>query len=157
MSNIPRIMRGLGWLIFALMWIPFIFIFFNIPNGSYTAQELMALGWKSLLPLVLTIGMSVVAMLLLFGSATISWLLKQWVMARGETGTARIINMQPTGLRVNHYYYGMRFTLEVQSFSDTFKADAERLVPMHDMTKYQPGMIVNVKYDPLTKLVAMMD
>ncbi|MBI3160908.1 MAG: hypothetical protein HYZ23_00280 [Chloroflexi bacterium] len=157
MSNIPRIMRTFGWLIFALMWIPFVFIFFTMPNGSYTGQELMALGWKTLLPLALTIGMSIVSMSLIMGSSIVGWLMGRLVLARGETGTARILNIQPTGMRVNSYYYGMRFTLEVQSFGETFKADTERLVPMHDMTKYQPGMTVNVKYDPLTKLVAMTD
>lgn len=157
MSNIPRIMRGLGWLIFALMWIPFTFIFFNMPNGSYTAQELMALPLKATLPLALTIGMAIISTALLVGSSVVGWGIGRMVLARGESGTAKILNIQPTGVRVNNYYHGMRFTLEVQSFGETFQSSAERLVPMHEMMKYQVGMTVNVKYDPMTKTVAMTD
>lgn len=157
MSSIPRFMRGLGWTVFALMWLPFVLMFMDMPSGRHSYGSISELPGNMGFYLVITIGMSFIAIALLVGSGVVSWLMGRMVLARGESGTARIVNITPTGTRVNHYYYGMRFTLEVQSFGESFQADAERLVPMHEMTKYQIGMTVNVKYDPMTKIVAMVD
>ena len=152
MSSLPRFMRAAGWVTFALMWIPFAFIFIFMPNESSSEPS-----GSMFIFLAITIAMSILAMGLLFGSAIVGWLLGRMALSRGESGTARILNIQPTNMRVNRYYYGMRFTLEVQSFGESFQADVERLIPLHEMTKYQVGMTVNVKYDPTTKIVAMVD
>ncbi|MBL0346714.1 hypothetical protein [Candidatus Villigracilis affinis] len=121
------------------------------------AMTLAGLPKNMALFLGITIGLAIISTALLVGSSVVGWLIGRVVLARGESGTARILAIQPTGTRVNNYYYGMRFTLEVQSFGETFQSHAERLVPMHDMMKYQIGMTVNVKYDPMTKTVAMVD
>ena len=157
MSNIPRIMRAVGWLLFMVMWIPFMLMFMNMPNGNSSYESLAGLPKNMALFLGITIGLAIIYTALLVGSSVVGWLIGRVVLARGESGTARILSIQPTGTRVNNYYYGMRFTLEVQSFGETFQSHAERLVPMHDMMKYQIGMTVNVKYDPMTKTVAMVD
>ncbi|MFM8368642.1 MAG: hypothetical protein ACKOBD_07785 [Chloroflexota bacterium] len=157
MSSIPRLMRGLGWIIFTLMWVPFMLMFMDMPAGNHTYGSISELPGKMGLYLVITVGMSIIAIGLLVGSGVVGWLFGRIALSRGESGTARILNITPTGTRVNHYYYGMRFTLEVQSFGESFQADAERLIPMHEMTKYQTGMMVNVKYDPITKIIAMVD
>ena len=157
MSNIPRIMRAVGWLLFMVMWIPFTLMFLNMPNGNSSYDSLAGLPKNMALFLGITIGLAIISTALLVGSSVVGWLIGRVVLARGESGTARILSIQPTGTRVNNYYYGMRFTLEVQSFGETFQSHAERLVPMHDMMKYQIGMTVNVKYDPMTKTVAMVD
>lgn len=157
MSIIPRLMRGLGWIIFTLMWIPFVLMFIGMPAGRHTYGSISELPGNMSVFFVITIGMSLIATALLVGSGVVSWLMGRMVLARGDTGTACILNITPTGTRVNRYYYGMRFTLEVQSFGESFQADTERLVPMHEMNKYQVGMTVNVKYDPTSKLVAMVD
>ena len=156
MSNIPRIMRGLGWLIFGLMWIPFMLMFMNMPNGRSSYNSIAGMPSAMTLFLGLTLGMAFISTALLVGSSAVGWLIGRMVLSRGESGTARILNIRPTGVRVNSYYYGMRFTLEVQTFGETFQADTERFIPMHEMTKYQIGMTVNVKYDPVTKTVAMV-
>lgn len=155
MSNLPRIMRIAGWTIFTLMWIPFALMFLNMPGGNRQYESLSELPAKMGLFLGITVGMSIIAMFLLFGSTAAGWLLERMALSKGEPGTAKILNIQPTGVRVNRYYYGMRFTLEVQSFGETFQASVERLVPMHEMTKYQIGMMVRVKYDPFSRVVAM--
>ena len=157
MSNIPRIMRAVGWLLFMVMWIPFTLMFLNMPNGNSSYDSLAGLPKNMALFLGITIGLAIISTALLVGSSVVGWLIGRVVLARGESGTARILSIQPTGTRVNNYYSGMRFTLEVQSFGETFQSHAERLVPMHDMMKYQIGMTVNVKYDPMTKTVAMVD
>ena len=157
MSNLPRIMRGLGWLLFGLMWIPFTLIFMNMPGGRSSYNSIAGMPKTMALFFGLTMGMAFIATALLVGSSVVGWLIGRVVLARGESGTARILNIHPTGVRVNHYYHGMRFTLEVQTFGETFQADAEKLIPMHEMMKYQVGMIVNVKYDPMMKTAAMVE
>ena len=157
MSNLPRIMRSLGWLIFGLMWIPFTLMFINMPNGRSSYNSIAGMPSTMTLFLGLTLGLAIISTALLVGSSAVGWLIGRVVLARGESGTARILNIHPTGVRVNHYYHGMRFTLEVQTFGETFQADAEKLVPMHEMMKYQVGMTVSVKYDPMTKTVAMVE
>ncbi len=156
MSNLPRIMRGLGWMCFALLWVPFMYVMFKVPNGSYSFSELMAMPRLTVIAFGLMVGLGALAMLLLFGSSVVGFVMNRMVLSSGESGTARIVNIQPTGTRVNNYYYGVRFTLEVQAFGDTFQSVTEKLVPMHEMMNYQVGMTVNVKYNPSTRMVAMV-
>lgn len=153
MSSLPRYMRGVGWVVFTLMWIPFTLMLFFMPgeDPSEPASAMLVIFRT------ITIAMSILAIGLIFGSMAVGWLFECMVLSRGESGVARIVSIQPTNMHVNRSYYGMRFTLEVQSFDKPFQADAERLIPLHEMKKYQTGMMVNVKYDPTAKLVAMAD
>ena len=155
MSNIPRYMRVLGWIVFGLMWIPFILMFFNMPGeGSYSFDELPK---NMVIFLGLTIGMMFIAMGLLFGSPLVSWLFGQIAKSRGERMTARIVNIRPTGMRVNNYYDGIQFDLELNYMGETIQTSAEKLVPRFGAPNYQIGMSVNVMYEPTTKAVAMLD
>ncbi len=157
MSKIPRLMNRFGWVVFTLMWIPFIFIFFTVPDGSYSFDELLALGWKSLLPLALTLGMAALAMLLLFGSPAVSWFFKLIARARGERMTALIVDIRSTGLRVNRTYDEMRLDLEINYMGETTRVSTEKLFSNSEKQTYKTGMTVDVMYDPLTKLVALLD
>lgn len=155
MSAIPRYMRILGWIVFALMWIPFTLMFFNMPGeGSYEFNELPN---KMLVFLGVTIGMSIIAMGLLFGSSIVSWLFKKVAQARGERMTARVVDIRPTGTRVNRVYDEVRFDLEINYMGDTVRVSTEKLLSRFDGKTYQNGMTVNVLYDPTTKLVSMLD
>ncbi len=155
MSNIPRYMRVLGWIVFGLMWIPFILMFFNMPGeGSYSFDELPK---NMVIFLGLTIGMMFIAMGLLFGSPLVSWLFGQIAKSRGERMTARIVNIRPTGMRVNNYYDGIQFDLELNYMGETIQTSAEKLVPRFGAPNYQIGMSVNVMYEPTTKTAAMLD
>jgi uncharacterized protein DUF3592 len=98
-----------------------------------------------------------IAMGLLFGSSAVSWLLGQMAKSRGERMTARILSIHPTGMRVNNYYDGIRFELELYYMGETIQTSAEKLVPRFGAPNYQIGMNVNVMYDPFTKAVAMLD
>jgi hypothetical protein len=155
MSLIPRIMRIVGWIVFACMWIPFTLMFFNMPGeGSYSFDELPR---NMLIFLGLTIGMSVIAMGLLFGSSIVSWLLKKIAEARGERTTARVLKMRHTGLRVNRTYDEMQFTLEINTMGGTVNATTEKLLSRFSPVNYQEGMMVNVVYDPMLRIVSLAD
>jgi len=155
MSKIPRMMRALGWLCFGLMWIPFLFIFVNI--GSEDAETFGELTSPSTIAFALTFVVMFIAMGLLFGSSAVSWLLGQMAKSRGERMTARILSIHPTGMRVNNYYDGIRFELELYYMGETIQTSTEKLVPRFGAPNYQIGMNVNVMYDPFTKAVAMLD
>lgn len=155
MSIIPRIMRILGWVVFTIMWCPFTLIFFNMPGeGSYSFDELPR---NMVIFLGLTLGMMFIAMGLLFGSSTVSWLLKKVAEARGERMTARVLKMRHTGLRVNRTYDEIQFTLEINTMGGTVNATTEKLISRFSPTNYQEGMMVNVIYDPLLRIVSLQD
>jgi hypothetical protein len=154
MSKIPRMMRALGWLCFGLMWIPFAFIFINMGEDAENFGELTS-------PMTISFGLTFVVMFiamgLLFGSSAVSWLLGQMAKSRGERMPARILSIHPTGMRVNNYYDGIRFELELYYMGETIQTSTEKLVPRFGAPNYQIGMTVNVMYDPFTKSVAMLD
>ncbi|MCC6298287.1 MAG: hypothetical protein IT314_03240 [Anaerolineales bacterium] len=155
MSVIPRLMRILGWIVFALMWIPFILMFFNMPGaGSYEFSELPT---NMIVFLGLTLAMMFIAMGLLFGSSIVSWLLKGIAKSRGERVIARIMDIRPTGLRVNRMYDEVRFDLELNYMGGTVRVSAEKLISRFDGRTYQTGMTVDVMYDPVTKTIALLD
>ncbi len=155
MSIIPRVMRILGWIVFALMWIPFTLIFFNMPaEGSYDFNELPT---KMILFFGLTFGLMFIAMGLLFGSSVVSWMFKKIALARGERTTARVVDIRPTGTRVNRVYDEVRFDLEIHYMGEIVSASTEKLISRFDGRTYQIGMTVDVMYDPLTKLVSLLD
>jgi hypothetical protein len=139
------------------MWIPFAFIFIGMagmPQGSYDWAELPLLMRTST---IITGILGFASISLILGASLVSWLQNRSVLASGEPATATILNIKPTGETVNDYYLRMSFTLEVRSLSETFQAITEKYVPMHDLTKYQIGMKVNVKYSPHNRTVAMID
>lgn len=155
MSSIPRLMRILGWIVFALMWIPFTLMFFNMPGeGSYSFDELPG---NMVIFLVLTFGLMFVAMGLLFGSSIVSWFFKKVAQARGERMTARVVDIRPTGMRVNRIYDEVRFDLEINYMGETVRVSTEKLISRFDGRTYQIGMAVDVMYDPTTKLVSLTD
>ena len=155
MSKLPRLMRILGWIVFALMWIPFCLIFLNMPGeGEDPFSELIS---PFTISFASTFVLMFIAMGLIFGSSLVSWLFGQIAKSRGERMTARIMNIRPTGMRVNNYYDGIQFDLELHYMGETIQTSTEKLVPRFGAPDYQNGMTVNVMYDPFTKTVLMID
>ena len=155
MSSIPRIMRVLGWVVFGLMWCPFTVMFLTMDwNGGGKFGDLKS---PTTLLFASTFVLMFIAMGLLFGSPLASWLLGQVAKSRGERTTARIVNIRPTGMRMNNYYDGIRFDLEINYMGDTIQTSVEKLVPRFGAPDYQNGMTVNVLYDPFTKTAFMQD
>jgi len=75
----------------------------------------------------------------------------------GKRTTARIVNIRPTGMRVNNYYDGIQFDLELQYMGETIQTSTEKLVPRFGAPDYQIGMSVNVMYEPNLKTVLMLN
>lgn len=155
MSKIPRYMRILGWIAFALMWIPFCLMFLFMPRDGKAPFESLTSPFTIFFALMFV--MMFVAMGLLFGSSVVSWLLKRVALSRGERMTARVVDIRPTGMRVNRVYDEVRFDLEIHYMGDTVRASTEKLISRFDGRAYQIGMTVNVMYDPMTQLVSMLD
>jgi hypothetical protein len=147
----------LGWIVFALMWIPFclIFVFMFLQGESQAPFE--DLTSPMTISFALTFVLMFIAMGLIFGSSLVSWILKRIALSRGEQMTARIVNIKPTGLRVNRYYDEIHFDLELNYMGETLQIGTEKLVPRFGAPNYQLGMSVNVMYDPMTRIVSMLD
>jgi len=155
MSNIPRYMRILGWIVFTLMWIPFCVMFMFMPGEGESPFEELLNPFSISFALIFVL--MFLAMGLLFGSSVVSWLLKRIALSRGERTTARIVNIKPTGLRVNRIYDEIHFDLELYHMGETIQVGTEKLVSRYGSPNYQTGMSVNVMYDPETRLVSMLD
>jgi hypothetical protein len=156
--GLPSLLRKIGWLLFTLMWIPFITIFIgmaNLPTGSYAWEELPFLARVSIIAVGI-MGVSAIGLLLI--SPIMSSRRNRVVLASGKDAEATIVSIEPTGTTVNNYYVGMNLALNVRPLNDQpFQTRTERLMPMHMMAKYQVGAIVKVKYDPQSKAVALVD
>jgi len=150
--------RKLGWLFFALMWIPFIGIFVGMsgmPEGSYDWGELPLITRYSLIAVGIFMALSMIS---LFGGMAFGASRNRSLLEHGQSAEATILEVKPTGTTVNNYYLGMSFLLDVQPLNEPpFQAWAERLVPMHMMAQYQNGSVIEVKFDPNTQAVAIPD
>ncbi|MBN2118695.1 MAG: hypothetical protein JW730_19130 [Anaerolineales bacterium] len=153
-----RRLRRLGWLFFALMWIPFTGIFIGMakmPGGSYDWIELPLLTRGSMLG---TGALMVLALLFLSGSAVIGAAQNRSLLAHGQLASATIKGIEPTGQTVNNYYVGMSFLLDVRPATEpSFQARAEKMLPMHMIPRYTLGSSVQVRFDPHSKAVAIVE
>ena len=103
--ELSRLMRRLGWLCFALMWLPFAGIFIGLagmPDGSYSWSELPMLARISILG---TGAIGAVAVLLLIGSPVLSSIQNRSILANGQPADATIVDIQPTGATINNRLY----------------------------------------------------
>ena len=150
-----RNVRQLGWILFGLMWLPFIGIFIGLigfPEGSYSWQELPVITRYSLVAVAVLFAGS---MLTMFGSALLSAVGNQRLRNEGQRGEAVILDMWDTGTTVNENPL-VGFRLQVEPISGApFEAETENLVSRLDVSQIQPGTRVPVRYDPRTKKVAL--
>jgi hypothetical protein len=148
-------LRRFGWLVFALMWIPFIGIFvgmMGMPSGSYSWAELPPLARASMISTGVLMGLSMVTLL---GSPLVSWRSNASLRKNGREGEAVILDLQETGTTVNNSYL-VHFELEVHPMgAPVFTAASEQLINRLDIPRFQPGTRVPVVYDPKTKRVAL--
>jgi hypothetical protein len=150
-------MRRIGWLCFSLGWIPFTGIFIGMmgmPNGSYDWVELPVIARYSMIGTGVMFGL---AMLLIFGSYLFSAALYQSVIKNGQLAEATILGLRDTGTTVNQNPL-VHLTLEVhpRDLTPNFQAETEMLVSRLQIPQIQPGAVVNVRYDPESKEVAIV-
>ena len=152
-----RKLRKLSWILFSLMWIPFIGIFVGmvrLPSGSYTWIEMPLITRISMILTGIFAGAS---MLLMTGMPVLSWLQNRSVRSEGLPARAKILKIYDTGTTINQSpVVGM--VLEVHPpGGSVFQAEIEQLISRLEMPMIQPGMEIEVKYDPHSHAVAMVE
>ena len=155
--DLPKTMRRLGWISFFIMWVPFITLFIGmigLPEGSYDWAELPALSRYSLLALG---GFFFTTFFFLIGASIAAAILNRQIRATGELAEAEIIQIEDTGTTINNNPV-VRFYLEVRPQGRSpFQAEAEQLTSRLHIPAIQPGRTLQVKYDPDTLDVALVD
>lgn len=148
-------MRRLGWISFALMWIPFIGIFIgmlSLPGGDYAWEELPQI---TRLGIVGTGLFFVLSMSMMVGSPLVSWLQNRSLLTKGLPAQATVLELRDTGTTVNQSFL-VHLKLKVEPTDrPEFEAETELLISRLQVPQIQPGAQVAVRYDPETHAVAL--
>ena len=151
-----RNLRRIGWILFSLMWIPFIGVFIGMigmPEGNYDWLELPVITRYSIILVVTLGGLST---LFLVGGPILSGLRNRSVRSEGLPAQAKILKIWDTGTTINENPL-VRMLLEVHPPGGTiFQAETEQLISRLQIPVIQPGMEIEVKYDPHTQAVALV-
>jgi len=151
--KLSKTMRKLGWVAFALMWIPFASLI-GLPDGDHAWSELplftrYSLGVSGVL--------AVASTLLLVGAPIVSAIHNNTVLADGLPAQATILEVSDTGTTINDDPV-VRLLLQVRPPDrPTFQAETERLISRLQIPQVKPGAVVQVKYDPASHDVALLD
>lgn len=139
------------------MWLPFIGIFvgmIGMPDGDYAWSELPVVTRVSLVLVGVFMATSVVGTI---GASIASGVSNSRLQATGRPAEATILHISDTGTTINKDPV-VRFKLEVRPPGEPpFEAEAERLVSRLQIPMIQPGATVQVKYDPQSRAVALLD
>ena len=151
-----RTLRKISWILFALMWIPFIGIFIGMigmPEGNYDWIELPAITRVAII-LVITLGG--LSTLLMVGGTIVNSLRNRSVRSEGLPAQAKILKIWDTGTTINENpLVGM--LLEVHPPGGAiFQAETEQTISRLQIPMIQPGMELEVKYAPHTQAVALV-
>jgi hypothetical protein len=154
---LPKLMRRVGWICFALMWIPFgtlIISMLGMPSGSYSFDELPLLARYSLISGGIMMPTSFV---LLLGSPLTAGIENRRLGRLGRQAKAKVLQISATGTTINNNPI-VRLLLQVEPADEpAFQAEAERLIPHAELPRYQAGARLIVKYDPHNHEVAVLD
>jgi hypothetical protein len=139
------------------MWIPFVTMFIGLigtPSGSYDWIELPLLTRYSLL----AVGIFFTAtFFFLIGAPLVSWFTTRSILKTGKLAEAEILQIWDTGTTINNNPV-VRIRLEVRPrLHSIFEAETEKLISRLKIPQYQPGTVVQVKYDPESQDVALVD
>lgn len=151
----PRTIRRIGWLAFALMWIPFAGLFvgtLGLPDGSYSWAELPALTRASLLETGVLFVLSRGAHI---GAPLARWLRNRRIGATGERAEAKVLDTWDTGTTINEQpFVGLRLMVHPIS-GPPFEAETEEQVPRPKLAEVQPGSRLSVRFDTQIRAVAL--
>ena len=151
--KLSRTMRKLGWWAFWLMWVPF-FSLIVLPAGDHAWPELPLFVRYCLTVSGVLGGAST---LLLVGAPIVSAIHNHAVLVNGLPAQAIILKVSDTGTTINNDPV-IRLLLEVQPpDQQSFQAEAERLISRLQIPQVQPGTVVQVKYDPANRVVALLE
>lgn len=148
-------LRKVAWLLFALMWIPFVGIFValtGIPEGGHTWGDLPPLMRHSI---VATFGLMVLSMATFLLAAVVGAVANARTLARGEKAEAVVLDLRDTGTTLNEQPV-VALRLQVHPATGAgFEAEAEGCIPRLKVPQVQPGARVPVRFDPRSKAVAL--
>lgn len=154
---LPSRLRRLGWIAFALMWLPFAGMFIGmigLPDGSYAWAELPPLTRYSL---IATGVLFLITMVSFPGGLIINYLSNRRLRARGRRAEAEILDLYETGTTINQHPI-VGFKLRVFPLSGApFEAQTEQKVLRLQVPQIHPGARIEVRYDPESKQVAILD
>ncbi|UYN89521.1 MAG: hypothetical protein KIT08_10540 [Anaerolineales bacterium] len=168
-----KTIQQFGQLLFLFMWFPFTCIFAGMAAEMFGDVGIRFAAWVdnylpglisiqpsglsrlSEIALTITIGLSIVSMLLIFGAPALAGILNRRVLQTGKAATASIVSMTQTGTYINNNPM-VRFVLEVEpGDASPFHAETERLVQLTELGSLKPGDTVSVRYNPETNEVAI--
>ena len=153
--NLARQLRRIGRAMFLAMWIPFGTSFIGMigmPAGEYAWSELPALTRYSL---VIGGALAAASTLLLIGAPMVSAISGRSLMRTGQPAKAKVVSLTDTGTTINNNPV-VRLVLEVQPPTGSpFEAETEKLISRLDVPNIQPGAVLDVRYDPETREVAI--
>lgn len=148
-------LRRLGWISFALMWIPFTAIFigmFSMPSGSYDWIDLPMITRMGIVGTGIFFAISMVTMI---GSPLVSWVSNRSLQTKGLQAQATILEVRDTGTTINQSPL-VHLKLQVEPGDrPAFQADTELLINRLQVPQIQPGVKVAVRYDPESHAVAL--
>lgn len=153
--EVVQVMRRYGWICFGLMWIPFTTLMISMigmPEGDYAWFEL---PWLARFSLIAVGGFFFATFALIFGAPVYGWLVNRAVLEEGVMAQATIVDVWDTGTTINENPL-VGFKLEVQPPGElSFEAETEKVISRLEVARFQPGVIVRVKYDPESMAVAL--
>jgi hypothetical protein len=154
-----RIMNQLVWWSFSLIFVCMAMMFGIVEFGRVTGVD--SVGPGSFMSIGFTIsamGLFIFAFLtlcLFVGGMIVGAVNNRMILARGEGAIATILKISETGTTINDSPV-VRFLLRVTPQDrPPFQAEAERLVSRLEIPQFQPGRVVDVKFNPDTKAVAV--
>jgi hypothetical protein len=156
--KLAKMMKKLGWLCFGLLFVSICvlavlaFGVFRL-SGEYAWSELPV----PVRYLLLVIGFFVLASTgLQVGASIVRGLANRAVLAEGKSATAEIVQVRDTGESINDNPV-VDVLLEVRPPDRSpFQAEAQLIVSRLQIPQFQPGAFVQVKYDPDSHAVAIM-
>lgn len=149
--------RRLSGFAFLLMWVPFVALMVGavqMGEGSYSWDELSPLVQVSL---VATFSLAGAAGTFLVLAGVLGGASNRRVLSRGLEATATILTSAETGHNINESPV-LAFTLLVQPPNAApFEAYAEHVVSRLHLHRVDPGKVLQVRFDPETRAVALLD
>ena len=148
--RLAKFLMRLTVVCFILMWIPFVIMMINIEDMQ-GAESFFTNPW-----MVATWALFAMTFVFLFASLIVGWLSNQMILANGLDAEAKILAITDTGTRINDNPV-IEFSLQVQPANHpSFVAQAQMTVSVINLSSFQPGKIVNVKFVPETDRVAIV-
>jgi hypothetical protein len=148
-------LRRLGWIAFALMWIPFVGIFvgmMSLPSGDYSWAELPLIARFGIVGTAIFFVLATGSMV---ASPLISWLSSRALQSKGLPAQATVLALRDTGMTINQSPVA-HLKLRVEPGDRApFEAETELLLNRLEVPQVQPGAQVAVRYDPDTHAVAL--